>query len=194
MTLFLLGVVFDFKMTFEKHLHSSFSKAWYLVKTLASIPWQITSCEMLSGFCPLRFGVLFCSVVLGCWDTPHTSGPCSQWCHAVTYLVVWFSVTLHIVDLWQHYACCTRSGVTRCILFMVLYLCCMCRCVTSQHRNTFIRFSISVEWSILVIPCSMVWDWRVPRAGPMPFYQPSSPHPYCHPLFSLKKVMSSYLV
>ena len=26
---------------------------------------------------------------------------------------------------------------------------------------------------ILVTPCSMVWDWRVSRAGPMPFYWPS---------------------
>ena len=36
--------------------------------------------EMLSGFCPARFGVLFCSVVLGCRYTPKTTLPCSQWC------------------------------------------------------------------------------------------------------------------
>ena len=35
-------------------------------------------------------------------------------------------LTLHIVDLWQYYFCRTRSGVTRCALFMVLFLCCMC--------------------------------------------------------------------
>ena len=35
---------------------------------------------MYSGFCPARFGVLFCSVVLGCSCTHSTSGPCSQWC------------------------------------------------------------------------------------------------------------------
>ena len=35
---------------------------------------------MLSGFCPASFGVLFCSMVLGCRYTPLTTGPCSQWC------------------------------------------------------------------------------------------------------------------
>ena len=40
---------------------------------------------------------------------------------------VCLSVTLHIVDLWQYYVCCTRSGVTRCTLFIVLFLCRMCR-------------------------------------------------------------------
>ena len=33
----------------------------------------------VSGFCHARFGVLFCSVVLGCRHTPQTTGPCSQW-------------------------------------------------------------------------------------------------------------------
>ena len=27
--------------------------------------------------------------------------------------------------------------------------------------------------TILVTPCSMVWDWLVSSAGPMPFYWPS---------------------
>ena len=38
------------------------------------------------------------------------------------------SVTLHIGAPWQHYVCCTRSGVTRCTLFVVLFLCRMCLC------------------------------------------------------------------
>ena len=41
---------------------------------------------------------------------------------------VCLSVTLHIVHLWQYYLCCTRSGVIRCTLFMVLFLWRMCRC------------------------------------------------------------------
>ena len=41
---------------------------------------------------------------------------------------VCLSVTLHIVDLWQYYVCCTRSGITHCTLFMVLFLFRMCRC------------------------------------------------------------------
>ena len=31
----------------------------------------------------------------------------------------------------------------------------------------------------------MVWDWRVSRAGPMPFYWPSCSLPFCLLLFSL---------
>ena len=41
--LVILGVTFDSKMTFEKHLRSvsqrSFSTAWYFEEVLASIPW-----------------------------------------------------------------------------------------------------------------------------------------------------------
>ena len=38
---------------------------------------------------------------------------------------------------------------------------------------------------ILVTPCSMVWDWRVSRAGPMPLYWPSCSLTFCLLLFSL---------
>ena len=31
-------------------------------------------------------------------------------------------VTLHIIERWHDYVCCTILGVTRCTLFMVLYL------------------------------------------------------------------------
>ena len=39
--------------------------------------------------------------------------------------------------------------------------------------------------TILVTPCSMVWCWRVSRAGPMPFYWPSCSLTFCLLLFSL---------
>ena len=35
--------------------------------------------------------------------------------------------------------------------------------------------------TILVTPYSMVWDWQVSRAGPMPFYWPSCPPPILSP-------------
>ena len=38
-------------------------------------------------------------------------------------------VTLHIVDLWQYYVCYIRSGLMRCTLFMMLYLCHVCQLV-----------------------------------------------------------------
>ena len=114
-----------------------------------------------------------------------------------------FSVTLHIVDLWQYYVCCTRSGVTRCTLFMVLFLCRMCRCglhaVLLSHIGTLMRLLTEEPLSIaghlfpgqclcgkiLVTPYSMVWDWRVSRAGPMPFYWPSCSLTFCFLLFYL---------
>ena len=34
-------------------------------------------------------------------------------------------------------------------------------------------------------PCSMVWNWRVLRAGPMPFYWPCCSLTFCLLLFSL---------
>ena len=56
---------------------------------------------------------------------------------------VCLSVTLLIVDLWQYCVCCIRSGVTRCALFMVLYLCRMCQCrlhaVLWSHIGTLMR-------------------------------------------------------
>ena len=39
--------------------------------------------------------------------------------------------------------------------------------------------------TILVTPYSMVWDWRVSRAVPMPFYWPSCSLPFCLLLFSI---------
>ena len=67
------------------------------------------------------------------------------------------SVTLHIVNLWNNYVCCTRSGVTRCTFFTLHYLGRMCKCGlrleahryayalprerASQYRMTFIPMS-----------------------------------------------------
>ena len=105
----------------------------------------------------------------------------------VLKLGVCLSVTLHVVDLWQYCVCCTRSGVTRCTLFMVLFLCLMCRCgllvAPWSHIGTLMCLLAAEPRSIagllfrchyycgtiLVTPCLMVWDWRVSRAGPMPF-------------------------
>ena len=112
------------------------------------------------------------------------------------------SVTLHIVDLWQYYVCCTRSGVTRCTLFMVLFLCQMCRCrlhASLSHIGSLMRLLAAEPRSIagplfkfqylcatiLVTPYSMVWDWRVSIAGPMSFYWPRCLLPFCLLMFSL---------
>ena len=112
------------------------------------------------------------------------------------------SVTLHIVDLWQFYVCCTRSGVTRCTPSLRFSSCAVCagsgytRCCdrTSVYlcASSLQNLSVSPDIpgqclyrTILVTPCSMVWDWRVSRAGPMPFYWPSCSFTFCLMLFSL---------
>ena len=112
------------------------------------------------------------------------------------------SVTLHIVDLWQCYVCCTRSGETRCTLFMVLFLCRMCRCgihAALSHSGLLKRFLAAEPLSILgplfpfqylcgtilVTSHSMVWDWRVSRAGSMSLYWPSCSLHFCLLLFFL---------
>ena len=99
------------------------------------------------------------------------------------------------------YVCCTKSGVSQCTLFMVLYLSSMCRCMLhvvlwlhidaapprcriSQYCRTFIPMSVSL-WNNLGGPYSMLWDMRVSRAGPMFFYWPSYLLPFCLILFFL---------
>ena len=45
------------------------------------------------------------------------------------------------------------------------------RCRTLQYSRTFIPFLVSL-WNDLATLYSMVWDWRVSRAGPMLLYWP----------------------
>ena len=121
----ILGVTFDSKMSFEKHLRSVSRAASERLGTLRK-SWQVFHARLLLGRC-FRGFVL---PVLEYWSP--------VWCSAAnTHLkqldrvvsggsfitMVCLSGTLHIVDLWQYYVCCTRSGVTGCTIFMVLFLC-----------------------------------------------------------------------
>ena len=99
--------------------------------------------------------------------------------------------------------CCTRSGATRCTLFMVLFLCRICRCglhaALWSHIDTPMRLLAAEPRciagllfpcqclcvTILVTQCSMVLDWRVSRARPLPFYWPSCSLTFCLLPFSL---------
>ena len=107
---------------------------------------------------------------------------------------------LHIVDLWQYYACCKTSGVTQCTLFMVLYLGRMCQCrlhaVLWLHIGTLMRFLAAEPRStaelcqylcatISVTLNSVVWNWQASRAGSMPPCWPSWSLPFCLLPFSL---------
>ena len=107
------------------------------------------------------------------------------------------SVTLLIVDPWHYCACCISSGGTRFTLLMVLYLdrigvsagytrCSGCTPVhlcTASLQDLAVPhdfgslLSVPLERSLLT-PCSMVWDLRVSKAGPMLFYWPELLYPY----------------
>ena len=67
------------------------------------------------------------------------------------------------------------------------------RCRTSQYRRTFIPLSVSLS-NDLSTPRSMVCDWQVSRAEPMPFYWPSCLLTFCLMLFSLSLISFCGLV
>ena len=67
--LVILGVTFDSKMTFEKHLRSVYRAASQRLGILRK-SWRVFRDSSLlgnafSGFCAASFGVLLCSLVLG---------------------------------------------------------------------------------------------------------------------------------
>ena len=75
---------------------------------------------------------------------------------------VCLSVTLHFVNLWQYYVFCTRSGVTQCTTFKVLYLRRMCRCglhaaLWSHHIGTLMRLlAVEPRTAGLLLPCQYI--------------------------------------
>ena len=68
------------------------------------------------------------------------------------------------------------------------------RCRTSQFRRTFIPLSVYLWNDLIVTPCTMVWDWWVSRAGPMPFDWPSCSLTFCLLLFCLSLLSFCRLV
>ena len=66
----ILGVTFDSKLTFEKHLRSvsraASQRLGILRKSWRVFHDKLLIAEMFWGFCLASFGILFCSVVLGC--------------------------------------------------------------------------------------------------------------------------------
>ena len=108
---------------------------------------------MLSGFCPGRFGVLFCRVVLGCRYTPYTSGPCCQWCQFLNWdrrsvAVLCMLYKIRCIPMHPLYGalpepyvlvCVTRSAV---VAHRHTYA--PPRCRTSQYRRIFILLSVSM--------------------------------------------------
>ena len=119
-------------------------------------------------------------------------------------------MTFLIVDPWQSCVCFIRSGVTWCTLLMVLSLDRMCQrglhMVLWLHIGTLMH-SLAAEpcstagvlfpfrcpsGTILLAPFSMVWDWRVSRAGPMLLYWPNLLYPYYSRLLFSLSLLSVY--
>ena len=132
----ILGVTFDFKLTFEKH-HPLRSPGEYLRspgELTFEKSWRVFHDRLLIGRCFWGFVLTVLNTVL----------QCGVWLpiHALNYwtsysVVACLTVIFPIVDLWQCCVCCTRSGVTRCTHFVALYLCLMCQsglhAVLSSH-------------------------------------------------------------
>ena len=129
--LVILGVTFDSKMTFEKHLRSVYRAASQRLGILRK-SWKVFHDRLLLGRC---IGVIVPSILQNC------SAVCCSAANTHLKLLdrvvsgasfltgVCVSMTLHSIDQWEHYVCCTRSGVIRCTFFTVLYLSLMCQCV-----------------------------------------------------------------
>ena len=163
----LLKVSDDFEILGSSvNFQSSFSNAWYLKVVLATNPWCLHEIFFLFlGFVLFCLHVLeYCSAVWCSAANTHPKLPNSVVSGARFQRAVWLSVSLNIVDLWQHYVCCTRSGVTWCTPSMVFYLCRMCQCGLVAHRYTYapprrrsLQYSRTLKFSVRI---SVVWSFR----------------------------------
>ena len=148
-------------MTFEKHLRSvsraASEMAWHIEEVLSSILWYIVSWKMLSRFCPARFGVLFCIVVIGCRYKLKQLERVESGARFLTG------------DVFKFDFACRRSVAVSCVLCRVTLcillwcrICSVCtrgssvayqniyappRSRTSLYRCTFISLCVSVERS-----------------------------------------------
>ena len=116
--LVILGVTFDYKMTFEKHLRSV-SRAVSERLGILRKSWLVFHDKSLLGRC-------FQGFILSVLEYYS-----AMWCSAADTLLklldrvvsvarfltgVCLSVTLLILDPWQYCVSCIRSGATRCTL------------------------------------------------------------------------------
>ena len=114
--LFILGVTFDFKLTFEKHLRLVSRAASQRLGILRK-SWLVFHDRSLLERCVQGFvlPVLeYCSEVWCSVSDTHVQ--------LLDPVLTALSVTLLIVYLLQFCVCCIRSGVTRCTHLMMSYL------------------------------------------------------------------------
>ena len=117
-------------MTFEKYLHSVSRAASQRLLILRK-SWRVFHGRSLLGRCFWGFvlPVLECCSAVWCSAADTHLKLLNRAVSGAQFLTGGvFEVTLLIVDLWLSCVCFIRSGVTRCILLMVLYLDHMCQC------------------------------------------------------------------
>ena len=213
--LVILGVIFDSKMTFEKHLRSVSIAVSQRLGILRK-SWQVFHDRLVLGRCFRGFVLLvleYCSAV---------------WCSAAdTHLRLLYRIVSDASFLTGGVFECNlahrRSVAVLCMLYKIRcnsmhplyaalpvpyvpvrvtrdaviahrYTYSPPRCTTSKYRRTFIPLSVSLWNDLIVTPCLMVWDWRVSRAGSMPFYWPSCSLTFSLLLFSLSLLSFNGLV
>ena len=111
----ILGVTFDSKMTFVRHRHSV-SRAVSQRLGITKKSWRAFHDILLLGRCFRGFvlSVMKCCSAVCCSAADAHLKLLDRVVSGASFFTAGcLSVTLHIVDLWQYYVCCTRSGVTQ---------------------------------------------------------------------------------
>ena len=175
-------------MTFENRLRSVSRAASQRLGTLRK-SWRVFHDRSLLGRCFRDFvlPVLECCSAVWC-STADTHQTLLDRAVSGCVLLRFLTGCVFECDVAHHRSvqccvCCIRSSVTRCTLLMVRYLGRMCQCglhavlwlhigilmrrLTAEPRSTaeLLFPSQCLSGTILLTPYSMVWDWRVSRAG-----------------------------
>ena len=123
--------------------------------------WQVFHDRLLLGRC-FRDFVLpvfeYCSAVWCSAADTHLRLLDRVVSGASFFTGVCFRVTLHIVDLFQYYVCCTRSGVIRCSSYAVCVGAGYTRCCdsTSVHLCAFSLQNLTVSPDFCALLCVSV--------------------------------------
>ena len=198
--LVILGVTFDWKMIFEKHLRFVSRAASQRLGILRKSRWVFHDRSFL-GRCIRGFVLLvleYCSAVWCSAADTHLklldravsgsrflTGPGCVWVwhfhrRSVAVLCMLYKIRCNPVHPLNgalpglHMPARVTRGA------LVAHRCTYAppRCRTLHYSMTFIPFSLSL-WNDLAF--STVWDWRVSRAGPMLLYWPKMLYP-CYSL------------
>ena len=217
----ILEVTFDSKMTYEKNLRSV-SRAASQRRGILRKSWRVFQDILFLGRCFLGLVLPFWGAVdlfkIVCFEEvlPFL-GTHLKLLDRVVSSTLFLTKGVFDYDIAHRRSVAIlcmpykiRTVVTRCTLFVVLYLCCLCqcelhavlnlverrytyeppRCRTSQYCRLWLPCQ-SLGGTICLTPYSMVWDCRVSRAWPMFFIGWNWSFNivfYCFPCFSFLSI------